>query len=88
MLRLRRVVKAAPIGITARHASTVGGVLDEAVARLPHKEAFRSIKQSLRWSFKELHGFVTELANGFQSLQFETGDVLAVWLPNNAENVR
>lgn len=70
----------------ARAASTVGGALDEAVERLPHKEAFRSIKQDLRWSYKELDGFVQEIANGLQSLMFQPGDVLAVWLPNNAEN--
>ncbi|TMW66736.1 hypothetical protein Poli38472_014048 [Pythium oligandrum] len=72
--------------VAVRAASTVGGALDEAVERLPHKEAFRSIKQDLRWSFKELDSYVQDLANGFNSLQLQPGDVLAVWLPNNAEN--
>lgn len=70
-----------------RAASTVGGALEEAVARLPHKEALRSVKQDLRYSFQELSAAVDELANGFVDLKFATGDVLAVWLPNNAENV-
>ncbi|KAJ0397330.1 hypothetical protein P43SY_009280 [Pythium insidiosum] len=61
--------------------------MDEAVERLPHKEAFRSIKQDLRWSYKELDNFVQQVANGLNSLHFQPGDVLAVWLPNNAENL-
>ncbi|RLN48974.1 hypothetical protein BBJ29_004089 [Phytophthora kernoviae] len=71
----------------ARAASTVGATLDEAVERLPHKEALRSLKQDVRWSFKELNASVDDLANGFVDLQFAKGDVVAVWLPNNAENV-
>jgi fatty-acyl-CoA synthase len=71
----------------ARQASTVGATLDEAVARLPHKEALRSIKQDVRWSFKELNAVVDELANGFLDLQFQQGNVVALWLPNSAENV-
>lgn len=70
-----------------RAASTVGGALEEAVARLPHKEALRSVKQELRWSFKELSAEVDELAHGLRALQFAPGNVLAVWLPNSAENV-
>ncbi|RAW41748.1 hypothetical protein PC110_g2070 [Phytophthora cactorum] len=49
-----------------------------AVARLPHKEALRSVTQDIRWSFKELNASVDELANGFLDLQFERGDVVAV----------
>lgn len=71
----------------ARNASTVGATLDEAVARLPHKEALRSVTQDVRWSFKELNAAVDELANGFLDLQFQRGDVVAVWLPNSTENV-
>ncbi|RLN92051.1 hypothetical protein BBJ28_00007233 [Nothophytophthora sp. Chile5] len=77
----------AKLALGARAASTVGAALDEAVTRLPHKEALRSIKQEIRWSFKELNDVVDELANGFLDLKFESGDVVAVWLPNNAENV-
>ncbi|CAI5744111.1 unnamed protein product [Peronospora destructor] len=74
-------------GTGIRTASTVSAALDEAVARLPHKEALRSVKQDVRWSFKELNARVEELANGFLDLQFEAGDVVAVWLPNSVENV-
>ncbi|OWZ21492.1 hypothetical protein PHMEG_0003957 [Phytophthora megakarya] len=70
-----------------RTVSTVGAILNEAVDRLPHKEALRSVKQDVRWSFKELKAAVDELANGFLDLQFQSGDVVAVWLPNSAENV-
>lgn len=71
-----------------RFASTVGGALDEAVGRLPHKEALRSVKQDVRYSFQELRAVVDEVANGLADLKFAQGDVLAVWLPNSAENVR
>lgn len=86
LLRSQGLARHAQRVVGMRAASTVGGALDEAVQRLPHKEAFRSIKQDLRWSFQELDGFVQEVANGFQSLKFQPGDVLAIWLPNNAEN--
>ncbi|GLE01132.1 hypothetical protein PINS_up009962 [Pythium insidiosum] len=83
----RAVTGRVNVALGARAASTVGGALDEAVERLPHKEAFRSIKQDLRWSYKELDSFVQQVANGLNSLHFQPGDVLAVWLPNNAENL-
>ncbi|TDH72353.1 hypothetical protein CCR75_000779 [Bremia lactucae] len=80
-----KVLLRAAMGI--RSASTVGGALDEAVVRMPHKEALRSIKQDVRYSFKELNAAVNELANGFLDLQFESGNVVALWLPNSIENV-
>lgn len=70
-----------------RAASTVGATLDEAVARLPHKDALRGVVQDVRWSYKELDAKVAELAHGFLDLHFRVGDVLAVWLPNSVENV-
>ncbi|KAE9048086.1 hypothetical protein PR003_g852 [Phytophthora rubi] len=84
LVRSKGLMRAA---MGARAASTVGATLDEAVARLPHKEALRSVKQDVRWSFKELDAAVGELANGFLDLQFRAGDVVALWLPNSAENV-
>ncbi|CEG42636.1 amp-binding protein [Plasmopara halstedii] len=84
LVHSKRLVR---IPLCFRAASTVGATLDEAVNRLPHKEALRSIKQDVRWSFKELNTVVSELANGFLDLQFRCGDVVALWLPNNVENV-
>ncbi|KAG1709279.1 hypothetical protein DVH05_019922 [Phytophthora capsici] len=84
LVRSKGLMRAA---MGARNASTVGATLDEAVARLPHKEALRSVTQDVRWSFKELNAAVDELANGFLDLQFQRGDVVAVWLPNSTENV-
>ncbi|ETK82238.1 hypothetical protein F441_12588 [Phytophthora nicotianae CJ01A1] len=84
LVRSKGLIRAA-MGVRA--ASTVGATLDEAVARLPHKEALRSVTQDIRWSFKELNASVDELANGFLDLQFQRGDVVAVWLPNSVENV-
>ncbi|EGZ09860.1 hypothetical protein PHYSODRAFT_355815 [Phytophthora sojae] len=87
MLALARSKGLMRAAMGARAASTVGAALDEAVARLPHKEALRSVKQDVRWSFKELNAAVDELASGFLDLQFRAGDVVALWLPNSAENV-
>ncbi|KAG6621281.1 amp-binding protein [Phytophthora cinnamomi] len=87
MLALARSKGLMRVAAGARAASTVGAALDEAVARLPHKEALRSVKQDVRWSFKELGAAVDELASGFLDLQFQQGDVVALWLPNSAENV-
>lgn len=87
MLGFVRAKGLARFAMGARAASTVGATLEEAVERLPHKEALRSVKQDIRWSFKELNEIVDEFAHGLQSLQFQPGDVLAVWLPNNAESV-
>lgn len=55
--------------------------------KIPHKEALRSIKQDIRWSYKELNKFVDELAHGFKDFQLEANDVIAIWLSNSAENV-
>uniref|UniRef100_A0AAV1UTM9 AMP-dependent synthetase/ligase domain-containing protein n=1 Tax=Peronospora matthiolae TaxID=2874970 RepID=A0AAV1UTM9_9STRA len=73
--------------LARRRASTIGASLDQAVARLPHKEALRGVTQDVRWSFQELRAKVDELANGFVDLQFQVGDVVALWLPNSVENV-
>lgn len=84
LVRSKGLMRAA---MCVRAASTVGATLEEAVHRLPHKEALRSLKQDVRWSFKELDAVVSELANGFLDLQFQSGDVVALWLPNNVENI-
>uniref|UniRef100_M4BHS1 AMP-dependent synthetase/ligase domain-containing protein n=1 Tax=Hyaloperonospora arabidopsidis (strain Emoy2) TaxID=559515 RepID=M4BHS1_HYAAE len=73
--------------LARRSVSTIGASLDQAVARLPHKEALRGVTQDVRWSFQELRAKVDELANGFLDLKFQVGDVVALWLPNSVENV-
>lgn len=78
----------AAAGARLASTSTLGASLAAAVGRLPHKEALRSVKQDVRYSFQELQAVVDELAHGLVDLQFAQGDVLAVWLPNSAENVR
>ncbi|TYZ68589.1 hypothetical protein PybrP1_010077 [[Pythium] brassicae (nom. inval.)] len=87
--RPARLAATAPALSSLRAASssaTVGGALEAAVARLPHKEALRSVKQETRWSFKELNAIVDELAFGLHAMRFAPNDVLAVWLPNSSEN--
>jgi len=72
--------------------STIGAALDHAVQTLPHREALRAFSNAgrdsdLRWSYVEFQQYVNELANGFVELQLKKGDVLALWLPNNAEHI-
>nr|CCA16799.1 conserved hypothetical protein [Albugo laibachii Nc14] len=68
-------------------SSLIGDSLENSVHKIPHKEALRSIKQDIRWSYKELNGFVDELANGFKGLRMDTNDVIAIWLSNSTENL-
>lgn len=68
-------------------SSLIGDCLENSVQKIPHKEALRSIKQDIRWSYKELNKFVDELAHGFKDFQLEANDVIAIWLSNSAENV-
>ncbi|OQS07635.1 hypothetical protein THRCLA_00364 [Thraustotheca clavata] len=75
-----------------RSVSTIGDALESAVATLPHREALRQFSSGerdadLRMSYAELNKYVDELANGFLDLQFKHGDTIALWLPNNIENV-
>ncbi|ETV92675.1 hypothetical protein H310_13115 [Aphanomyces invadans] len=72
--------------------STVGLTLEKAVESLPHREAVRAFNNvdrddDLRFSYQEFNQFVNELTNGFLELQFKKGDTIALWLPNNAENL-
>ncbi|RHY35384.1 hypothetical protein DYB32_000147 [Aphanomyces invadans] len=72
--------------------STIGLTLEKAVESLPHREAVRAFNNvdrddDLRFSYQEFNQFVNELTNGFLELQFKKGDTIALWLPNNAENL-
>ena len=74
--------------LSRRCHGTVSAALAAAVARLPHREALRGVSQDVRYSYKELHATVDEVANGFVALRFGAGDVLALWLPHNSvENI-
>ncbi|KAG9412474.1 hypothetical protein AC1031_015387 [Aphanomyces cochlioides] len=79
-------------GLRAKQFSTVGAALENAVEALPHREAVRAFAKvdrddDLRWSYAEFNRYVDELTNGFLELKFNKGDTLALWLPNNAENL-
>ncbi|KAF0695459.1 Aste57867_13747 [Aphanomyces stellatus] len=72
--------------------ATIGATLEKAVDTLPHREAVRAFANvdrddDLRWSYAEFNSYVDELTNGFLDLQFKKGDTIALWLPNNAENL-
>jgi acyl-CoA synthetase (AMP-forming)/AMP-acid ligase II len=92
MRTLRCVGAKNPLRFHARYVSTIGNALESAVEKLPYREALRLFPNNdrnvgLRLSYSELDGFVNELTNGFLELKFKKGDTIALWLPNNAENV-
>ncbi len=64
---------------------TVGAVLDEAVGRVPDREALVVPHQRVRWSYRELHRRVERFAAGLIGLGLEPGERIGVWSPNNAE---
>ncbi|ETV81522.1 hypothetical protein H257_06017 [Aphanomyces astaci] len=89
---LRRSVRPQGASAVAKAFSTVGATLEKAVDALPHREAVRAFNNvdrddDLRFSYQEFNNFVNELTNGFLELQFQKGDTIALWLPNNAENL-
>ncbi|RHY14443.1 hypothetical protein DYB36_006277 [Aphanomyces astaci] len=89
---LRRSVRPQGASAVAKAFSTVGATLEKAVDALPHREAVRAFNNvdrddDLRFSYQEFNNFVNELTNGFLELQFQKGDTIALWLPNNPENL-
>src|SRR4051812_20517769 len=64
---------------------TIGGVLDEAAAKNPDREAIVALHQDLRWSYTDFNRKVDDLACGFLALGLRQGDRIGIWSPNNAE---
>src|SRR5262249_2663478 len=64
---------------------TVGVHLDRIVARAPERPALIVRQQRIRWSYREFHSRVGDLAAGLIALGFKPGDRLGIWAPNNAE---
>jgi len=64
---------------------TVGGVLDEAVARWPDRDALVVTDQNLRWTWKELRQRARALAAGLLATGLIPGDRIGMLAPNRAE---
>ena len=64
---------------------TVGGVLDNAAANWPDKDALVVVDQGVRWSWKELRDRARKLAAGLLDAGLEPGDRIGMLAPNRAE---
>ena len=64
---------------------TISGVLDNAAANWPDKDALVVSDQGVRWSWKELRERARKLAAGLLALGLEPGDRIGMLAPNRAE---
>ncbi|MFT4614677.1 MAG: fatty-acyl-CoA synthase [Bacteroidia bacterium] len=64
---------------------TIGSCLDDICAQYPDNEALVVRHQNVRWTYRELHARVEQLASGLLSLGIELGDRVGIWGPNSAE---
>ena len=64
---------------------TVSGVLEEAAARWPDKEALIVVDQDVRWTWKGLREQARALAAGLLATGLQPGDRIGMLAPNRAE---
>ena len=64
---------------------TVAGVLDEAAARWPDKEALVVVDQDVRWTWQGLRDKARALAAGLLATGLQPGDRIGMLAPNRAE---
>jgi fatty-acyl-CoA synthase len=64
---------------------TVSGVLDEAAANWPDRDALIVTDQNVRWSWSELQKRARALAAGLLATGLEPGDRIGMLAPNRAE---
>ena len=70
-----------------RSASTVAGILDEAVKDIPWREVAKDKQAEVKWSVSDLQRETYALANGLGELGLGPGDSIITILPTNAENL-
>jgi len=64
---------------------TIGANLAATAARLPDHEALVEVQSGRRWTYRELCGWVDEVARGLLARGVAPGDRVGVWSPNCAE---
>ena len=64
---------------------TISGVLENAAANWPEKDALVVVDQGVRWSWKELRERARKLAAGLLASGLEPGDRVGMLAPNRAE---
>ncbi|CAG2064723.1 unnamed protein product, partial [Timema podura] len=58
---------------------TLGQLIEWAAEEYADKEAFVSVYENVRWTFKESKEKADRLAAGFLALGLNPGDVIALW---------
>ena len=64
---------------------TIGVYFDRICAQFPTTDALVVRHQDIRWTYREFHHRVRQLARGLLGLGLEKGDRLGLWSPNYAE---
>ncbi len=64
---------------------TIGANFDRTVAAHPDREALVEVASGRRWTWRELHRDVTDLARGLVAAGLTKGDRVGIWAPNCAE---
>jgi fatty-acyl-CoA synthase len=64
---------------------TIGRNLERTAARVPDAEALVSVRQGLRYTYREFDAAVDRLASGLARAGLRKGDRIGVWGPNVAE---
>lgn len=64
---------------------TIGAHFDQAAARFAEREALVVRHQGVRWTYRELHRRVNNLAAGLLRLGLQPGDRIGIWSQNCAE---
>lgn len=64
---------------------TVGGLLEDAAARWPERDAIVLNQQGIRWSYRRFNDEADRFAAGLIKLGLEPGDRVGIWAPNRYE---
>ena len=64
---------------------TIGAVLNRQADRFGERDAVAYADRDVRWSYREFHRKVDQVANGLMTLGIRKGEHVAVWAPNVPE---
>ena len=88
LFQIRTVYQAFFLVTGARFASSLVAQFEDSVSRLPMREAVRYAKNNMKLTAADMKMYVDSHANGLLENRFQSGDSIAVWLPESAEKVR
>jgi fatty-acyl-CoA synthase len=70
---------------TSLLGETIGACLDRIASEFGDRDAFVSVYQRIRYTYRDLHALVERVARGLIGLGVQRGDRVGVWGPNSAE---